>query len=102
MEAKSSRKAILEALEIDLESQDSDFGGQESDFGGQKRKKIMANCQEPRKFFHMGHLGRVLESLEDVLGPSWGVLGVSWEGFGRSWGLPGTILEAFLEDFRAS
>ena len=58
-----------------------------------------------RSWGHLGwnleHLGRVLGSLGDVLGPSWGVLGVSWEGFGRSWELPGTILEAFLEDFRA-
>ena len=36
MEAKSSRKAILEALEIDFGPQDSDFGAQENDFGGQK------------------------------------------------------------------
>ena len=35
MEAKSSRKTILEALETDFGPQDSDFGGQETDFGGQ-------------------------------------------------------------------
>ena len=42
VEAKSSRKAILEALEIDFRPQDSDFGGQESDFGGQNSAR--ANC----------------------------------------------------------
>ena len=35
MEAISSRKTILEALETDFGPQDSDFGGQEDDFGGQ-------------------------------------------------------------------
>ena len=35
VEAKSSRKAILKALETDFEPQDSDFWGQEGDFGAQ-------------------------------------------------------------------
>ena len=35
VEAKSRRKAISEALEIDFGPQDSDFGGHKSDFGGQ-------------------------------------------------------------------
>ena len=38
MEAKSSRKAILEALEIDFGPQDRDFWAQERDFGGQNEK----------------------------------------------------------------
>ena len=46
-----------------------------------------------------GHLGKVLGPLGNVLGPSWGVLGNSWEVFGKSWRLPGTILEAFWDDF---
>ncbi len=40
MEAKSSRKAIWEAVEIDFGSQDSDFGGHKSDFGGQNGPKL--------------------------------------------------------------
>ena len=35
VEAKSSRKAILKALETDFGPQDSDFGTQGSDFGDQ-------------------------------------------------------------------
>ena len=35
MEAKSSRKAILEALETVFGPQDGDFGAQVSDFGAQ-------------------------------------------------------------------
>ena len=35
LEAKITRKTILEAVETDFGGQDSDFGGQESDFGGQ-------------------------------------------------------------------
>ena len=35
VEAKSSRKAILEALEIDFGPQDGDFEAQETDFGSQ-------------------------------------------------------------------
>ena len=35
LEAKSSRKATLEAVETDFGGQGSDFGGQETDFGGQ-------------------------------------------------------------------
>ena len=34
VEAKSSRKPILEALETDFGPQDNDFGGQQGDFGG--------------------------------------------------------------------
>ena len=39
VEAKSSRKAILEALDTDFGPQDNDFGGHESDFGGQDGEK---------------------------------------------------------------
>ena len=35
MGAKSSQKAILEAVATDFGPQDGDFGGQEGDFGGQ-------------------------------------------------------------------
>ena len=42
VEAKSSRKAILEALEIDFGPQDNDFGAQEDDFGAQNGAK--SNC----------------------------------------------------------
>ena len=50
----------------------------------------------------LGASWSVLEPLGDVSGPSWDVLGASWGGFWGSWVLPGTILEAFLEDFHAS
>ena len=42
VEAKSSRKTILEALEIDFEPQDSDFGDQETDFGGQNGPNLFS------------------------------------------------------------
>ena len=35
LEAKSTRKTILEAVETDFGGQGSDFGAQETDFGGQ-------------------------------------------------------------------
>ena len=35
VEAKSSRKAVLEFVETDFGTQDSDLGGQEGDFGDQ-------------------------------------------------------------------
>ena len=37
-----------------------------------------------------------------VLGGAGGLLGASWGVLGGPWRLPGTMLEAFLEDFRAS
>ena len=45
--------------------------------------------------------GTAIRRLGDVLEPSWEVLGGSWDVLGRLWKLPGTILEAFLKDFRA-
>ena len=44
----------------------------------------------------MGHLGRGLEALGDVLVPSWGVLRGSWSVIGRSRRLPGIILGGHL------
>ena len=35
LEAKITRKTILEAVETDFGAEDSDFGSQEPDFGGQ-------------------------------------------------------------------
>ena len=42
LEAKITRKTILEAVETDFGGQGSDFGGQETDFGGQNGAG--ANC----------------------------------------------------------
>jgi len=40
LEAKITRKTILEAVETDFGGQGSDFGGQESDLGGQKSRGL--------------------------------------------------------------
>ena len=41
LEAKSSRKPILEGLKTDFGPQDSDLGGQESNVGGQKWRSVI-------------------------------------------------------------
>ena len=41
MEAKSSRKPILEGLKTDFGPQDSDLGGQDSNVGGQKWRSVI-------------------------------------------------------------
>ena len=41
IEAKSTRKTILEALETDFGPQDSDLGGQDSNVGGQKWRSVI-------------------------------------------------------------
>ena len=49
---KSSRKAILEAVETDFAPQDSDFGGQEADFGGQNEKDHQMMRPKKRERWH--------------------------------------------------
>ena len=50
----------------------------------------------------LGASASAVGRLGDVLRSSWCVLGGSWQVLGRPWRLPGTILEAFLQDFLAS
>ena len=55
------------------------------------------------------YLACVLGAPKGVRGASWrclgailGVLGRSWKGFGESWRLPGSLLEAFLDNLLES
>ena len=62
-----------------------------------------------RSWRRFGRLGEILEASWVELGASWRRFGSIWGGLGRSWGilerllrLPGSILEAFFEDYLAS
>ena len=63
--------------------------------GGKKNEKLFI-------LELLGHLGRALELLGNVLGPSWDVLGNSWGVLGKPWRLPGAILKAVFKDLFAS